>query len=201
MNDYKSEQLNELFAALSKAQTEIRVAERDSSNPFFKSSYANLQSIIEASRPALCKNNLAVTQQIISDNGQDYLVTMLCHASGQWLSSRMRIAPAKSDIQSLGSCITYLRRYSYAALVGVYDGQEDDDGNHAVHYEAPKPKDNGYISVDELNVLERELHGHEDITKSLLNILGVTHLRFMKKEVFPDMFKRIKEIIANKPKK
>lgn len=132
MNQYVSTELNEIFSALSKAQGDIRVAVKDSSNPFFKSKYANLQAVIEASRPALCKNGLAVAQQIISDDGQDYLVTMLCHSSGQWLSSKMRITPAKTDVQSLGSYITYLRRYSYAALIGVYDGEEDDDGQSAI---------------------------------------------------------------------
>ncbi len=132
MNDYKSLEINELSKALSLAQSEMKVASKDSSNPFFKSSYANLQSIIEASRPALCKNGLSVIQQMITENGQEYLVTMLCHSSGQWVSSQMRINPAKQDVQSLGCYITYLRRYSYAALVGVYDGTEDDDGNEAV---------------------------------------------------------------------
>lgn len=134
MNEHRSEQLNELFSALSKAQDEMKVAAKDSSNPFFKSKYANLQAIIEAARPALCKNGLAVTQQIISHEQGDYLVTILGHSSGQWISSKMRIAPLKSDVQSLGSYITYLRRYSYATLVGVYDGN-DDDGNDAVTHD------------------------------------------------------------------
>lgn len=131
MNDHKSQETNEIFKAMSLAQADMKVAGKDSSNPFFKSSYANLQSVIEASRPSLCKHGLSVMQQIISDAGQDYLVTILGHSSGQWLSSQVKIAPQKTDIQSLGSYITYLRRYSYAALVGVYDGTEDDDGNDA----------------------------------------------------------------------
>lgn len=131
MNNHKSNETNELFKAMSLAQSEMKVAGKDSQNPFFKSSYANLQSIIEASRPSLCKNGLSVMQQIVPQDGQDYLVTMLCHSSGQWISSQMRITPVKSDVQSLGSYITYLRRYCYAALVGVYDGTEDDDGNNA----------------------------------------------------------------------
>lgn len=130
MSEQRSTELNELFKALSIAQSEINVALKSSSNPFFKSSYANLQSIIESSRPALCKQGLSVLQQMVSENGTDYLVTVLGHSSGQWISSRMKVTPQKSDPQSLGSYITYLRRYMYAALVGVYDG-EDDDGNHA----------------------------------------------------------------------
>src|SRR6267142_4549186 len=130
MNEQRSPDLNELFKALSMAQAEINVALKSSMNSFLKNSYANLQSIIESSRPALCRHGLSVIQQMVSENGTDYLVTILGHSSGQWISSRMKMVPLKSDLQSLGSCITYLRRYMYAALVGVYDG-EDDDGNHA----------------------------------------------------------------------
>ncbi|MGJ0429621.1 ERF family protein [Methylobacter sp.] len=133
MNDNRSPELHELFKAMSLAQAEMKVAGKDSANPFFKSSYANLQSIIEASRPSLCKHGLSVMQQIVPQDGQDYLVTVLAHNSGQWISSQMKISPVKNDVQSLGSYITYLRRYCYAALVGVYDGTEDDDGNQATY--------------------------------------------------------------------
>ncbi len=202
MNDYRSEQLNELFASMSKAQADIRVAVKDSANPFFKSKYANLQAIIEASRPALCKNGLSVLQQIVTDeHGQDYLVTMLCHASGQWVSSHMRINPAKTDVQSLGSYITYLRRYAYAALVGVYDG-DDDDGNQAVessYTAAPKqPLLSNLISEDQLDIIKAELNDHNDIKNSLLNMLRITDLKFMERTVYSDMLKKVREIISSK---
>lgn len=131
MNAYKSQELNELFSALSKAQADIKVAIKDAANPFFKSKYANLQMVMEASRPALCKNNLSIIQQIITQDGHDYIITTLGHSSGQWISSYVRLNPSKPDVQSLGSYITYMRRYCYSSLVGVYDGEEDDDGNEA----------------------------------------------------------------------
>jgi len=201
MNEYKSTELNELFASMAKAQADIKVACKDSANPFFKSKYANLQSIIEASRPALCKNGLSVLQQIVTDgNGQDYLVTMLCHSSGQWVSSHMKINPAKTDVQSLGSYITYLRRYAYAALIGVYDG-DDDDGNQAVESapHAPRaPLQSSLISEDQLEVIENELRNHHEIKKSLLSMLRISDLKFMERTVFNDMLKKVREIIANK---
>ncbi len=203
MNNYRSPELNELFASMSKAQTDIRVAVKDSANPFFKSKYANLQAIIEASRPALCKNGLSVLQQIITDeNGQDYLATMLCHASGQWVSSHMRINPAKTDVQSLGSYITYLRRYAYAALVGVYDG-DDDDGNQAVEssYVAATPKQpllSNLISEDQLDIIKAELTDHADIKNSLLSMLRISDLKYMERTVYSDMLKKVREIISNK---
>lgn len=132
MSYHKSTELNEIFSALSQAQGEIRVAIKDSANPFFKSKYANLQSVVESARPSLAKYGLSVTQFVDQDDtGHECLYTMLGHKSGQWILSRMRINPVKQDPQSLGSCITYLRRYMYASITGVYDGFEDDDGNSA----------------------------------------------------------------------
>lgn len=122
-----SEQLGELFGALAKAQAEMDAATKDSENPFFKSNYADLAAVVGVSRPALCKNNLCVTQPPIRSEGNDMiLLTVLGHASGQWISSEMLLRPPKTDAQSLGSYITYMRRYAYASIIGVVT--KDDDG-------------------------------------------------------------------------
>ena len=132
MNQQKSTELNELLTALSLAQEDMKVAHKDSDNQFFKSKYANLQAVVESARPSLCKNGLSVTQYVDQNgDGFDYLCTMLGHKSGQYIISRMKLNPVKQDVQSLGSYITYIRRYAYSAIVGVYDGIEDDDGNSA----------------------------------------------------------------------
>lgn len=123
---------NELYAALAKAQGEMETASFNAQNPFFKNRYADMAQIVKASRPALTKYSLCVIQQIISRDDGMLLVTVLGHSSGQSIESRMRIMPPKPDVQTLGSYITYLRRYSYAALVGIVTGDEDDDGEIAV---------------------------------------------------------------------
>ena len=130
----KSEQINELACALSKAQAEIIGANKDRANPFFKSKYADLSSVWDACRTALTKNGLCVSQMVEPSDSGDVLCTMLIHASGQWLSSIMPIK-VKSDgkggpneLQALGSTLTYLRRFSLAAIVGVAPADEDDDG-------------------------------------------------------------------------
>lgn len=170
MNNHRSTELNELSKAMSLAQAEIKVAVKDSDNPFFKSKYANLKAVIETSRPALCKNGLSVMQQIIpNENGQDTLVTMLCHTSGQWISSQMRIAPAKTDVQSLGSYITYLRRYSYAALIGVYDGDEDDDGNTC-----------SLASMEQVKIIQSYTANSSDLYNNILMRYAIKDLRQMK---------------------
>lgn len=129
----ESHEINELSTALAKAQSEMPIAEKSSSNPFFKSKYADLQAIVEISRPCLTKYGLCVTQQIAHiDDGHPYLITKLRHSSGQWVMSKLRMVPAKNDVQSLASCATYLKRMCYASLVGVVTGEIDDDGEAAV---------------------------------------------------------------------
>ena len=196
--NYRSEELNELFAALSKAQEEMRVAVKDSANPFFNSAYANLQAIIEASRPALCKNNLAVVQQLIpEDQGHGILVTTLGHSTGQWMSAAMRINPVKHDVQSLGSFITYARRYSYASLIGVYDGTEDDDGNQAVHSQQETVSvKNNKITAEQVRILDNELHGYNEIRQSFLKGFKISSFIDLPGDSFDFVYKNIRECVA-----
>lgn len=126
-------ELNDLFDALAKAQGEMEEAKTDSKNPFFKSKYADLASIFRASRKVLAKYGLSVVQPVRNFQGKRYLFTRLGHASGQWIEGGIPLSPPKEDIQSLGSYITYLRRYCYAAMVGVVASGEDDDGEKAMN--------------------------------------------------------------------
>jgi len=132
----QSDQINELATALSKAQAEIQPALKDSVNPFFKSKYADLSSVWHACKDPLTKNGLSVLQMMDYKEGQLVLLTTLAHASGQWVRSCLPILSAKQDAQSIGSAITYMRRYSLAALVGV---TTDDDDGHAATYTSPTP--------------------------------------------------------------
>jgi hypothetical protein len=132
-NDMMSPNIDQLATALCKAQSEMNIAERNQKNPFFKSTYANFEAIIAASRPALCKYGLSVIQSpFVGEDGNSYLITILMHSSGQWVKSKARHNPAKTDIQSLASYNTYLKRMCYASLVGVSTGGEDDDGQAAI---------------------------------------------------------------------
>lgn len=132
----QSEQINELLAALCKAQTVMQGAVEDSNNPFFKSTYADLTSVWNACRKPLVENGLSVVQTLQTIEGQLCLVSILGHSSGQWIKSMIPVNPSKNDIQALGSAITYCRRYSLAALVGVCPA--DDDGESAMDRKEPK---------------------------------------------------------------
>lgn len=128
----KSEHIDELAAALAKAQGVMKPALMNATNPFLKNKYADLGAVIEASRKPLADNGLAVSQMVSTDGDVITLETILLHSSGQWLSSHMSITADQSKgmsfAQSVGAVITYMRRYSYSAIVGIY-ADEDTDGN------------------------------------------------------------------------
>lgn len=124
-----SEQINEIATALAKAQGMIEGASKAAVNPAFGKKYADLASVWDAAREPLSINGLSVVQIPNETPDGMLLVTMLLHSSGQWFSSRYPIRPVKNDPQGIGSAITYARRYSLMALVGI--APEDDDGNIA----------------------------------------------------------------------
>lgn len=124
-----SEQLGDLFDALAQIQGEIDHAHKDSANPFFHSKYADLTSIIDATRPAMTKHGVCITQWPSLYDGTVLVVTRLGHKSGQWMELEAGAIPKMLDPQSVGSTITYLRRYAWQSVLGL--GAEDDDGNAA----------------------------------------------------------------------
>lgn len=141
----KSEQINELAAALAKAQREMRNAGKNADNPYFKSKYADLGEILNTIKEPLAKYGLAITQLYDGMSGKDISVTtMLMHSSGQYIANTGNYPATKQDIQGVGSAITYARRYSLAAMLGLT--QEDDDGNAASKAQG-KPEQGSKIFV------------------------------------------------------
>ncbi len=126
-----SSDLGKLFAALAKAQGEMKPAYMDMVNPHFGSRYASITSCQEAYREPLAKNELSLMQQVYSDGSWFFIRSVLGHSSGQWVASTFKLLIDKQNMQGLGSAITYGRRYGINSLVGVVD-TEDDDGNQAV---------------------------------------------------------------------
>lgn len=126
----------ELAAALSKAQAEIEAAPKSETNPFFKSSYADLATVRAAIRDAFGKHGLSVVQIPHTGDGTVSVTTMLLHASGQFIEGTLTLRPTKNDPQGIGSAITYARRYALMAFAGV--APDDDDGNAASGNEKPQ---------------------------------------------------------------
>jgi len=126
----KSETLGKLFAALAKAQGELEKAVKNSDNPFYKSKYPDLEAVIDASRPHLVANGICVSQfHEDSDDGRVRLTTLVGHESGEFMQATASLKPKEDSPQPSGGALTYLRRYDYAAAIGL--AQTDDDGETA----------------------------------------------------------------------
>ena len=121
-----------MAASLSKAQSAMSAAKKDSINPHFKSRYADLASIWDACREPLTKNGLSVIQMPGKDETGYYVETLLAHSSGEFVSCKLHISPVKDDPQGLGSSITYARKYGLAAIAGISADDSDDDGEAAM---------------------------------------------------------------------
>lgn len=171
-NSFMSAEIKDISAALSafqgsvtqpKLEKEVKVKTRTGGEYKFK--YADLSACVKAAAPALKEHGLSVTQIIIEGK----LITMLMHTSGQWFKSELILPPAQSsDYQSFGSAITYLKRYSYCAILGIA-ADTDNDANIACGNEAEikdcKAKTTGQVAftgaqlqqaIDEMNAVTDE---------------------------------------------
>lgn len=120
-----------LASALVAAQAEMPAVQPDSVNPHFGSRFVSLGHLIAKTKPVLTKHGLAIVQEPASIDGQPALTTTLLHAeSGEQKSSTAPLILQKQDMQGLGGALTYMRRYAWAAVLGISD-EEDDDGNQA----------------------------------------------------------------------
>ena len=131
MTDHKN-----VYAALAAAQAEMGKALKDSSNPAFKSKYADLASVMDACMPALGKHGIAVFQPTFDDETGRYVKTVFAHVSGEMIECRVPLIVNKNDMQGYGSAVTYARRYGLMGMAGI--APEDDDGNAAA--KSPPPK-------------------------------------------------------------
>lgn len=157
--------MTNLPTALCAAQNQMGSAVEGGYNPHFKSSFATLTDLINASRPALTANGLAVSQYPESDGEHTYLVTVLLHSSGESIRSRVKMVLDKpSDVQSFGKTMTYLKRYVYAAIVGITisEGEDDDGNSNAGYVSENKP----YQSVTGSNTISEKQCG---MLKAILN--------------------------------
>ena len=132
----QSEEIKDLIAALAKAQGSMKAAVFNKGNLHFKSRYADFSSCMDACREPLSSNGLAVIQSTkTTPEGKLVLVTMLAHTSGQWMISEFPIIAKTMDSQGIGSALTYSKRYSLSAMIGIVadeDKDDDDDGEVAV---------------------------------------------------------------------
>jgi len=120
-----SDAINELANALCNAQSQMGGAVKDSANPFFKSSYADLTAVIKAIKQPFADNGLSYTQFPVSNENGVGVSTRLMHVSGQWLEMEYTLPTVKKDPQASGSAITYARRYALQSIAGIPTADDD----------------------------------------------------------------------------
>ena len=191
-------QRDELFAALSIAQGEIKAAIADKENTHFGFKYADLEACWDACRKPLTDNELCIIQiPSVGESGAVNMETILGHSSGQFITSHYSMHPDKGGPQALGSCMRYLRRYMLCAMVGM--SQEDDDANMAT----ADPDEYTRISKtqgDELLVLAENLFGKSADTvveRMLAKVFELTSV----KDIPSDLFDQAKTLLENQSKR
>lgn len=186
----------ELFAALAKAQGEVENASKASTNPHFKSRYADLAEILNTVRPTFTSNGLSIIQSSRYDGVLVSVDTVIAHVGGGFISSSASCVPAKTDGQGIGAATTYLRRYSLAAMAGI--AQEDDDGNSASHNK-PVPASPFIIAAIKERLVELEVD--EPAFLKFLNASSVDSLTAdQAKRASISLDKKAKQMDADKAK-
>ena len=206
---YQSSSLKNFSPAFAKAQAEYKNVEYNRENPYYKSQYADLYTILKAVRPALTKNGISFMQYTkISETGPTVLHTRLIHASGEWIETRARILPTKNDAQTYGSTLTYQRRYSALSILGVAptDDIADDDAEIAMidsremiakgpsNKYNPKKQSRETVTKEQIEELEYELQEYPDIADDILDKMHLQSLADLPKDKFLISIKRIREI-------
>lgn len=132
-----SEDADKIYEALALSQGEFAPIAKNKPGHHANSRYAELSTVLAAIRPALSKYGIAFMQFPGVKDGRVTLVTRLGHKSGQWIEDEMNLKPQSDTPQHIGASITYARRYSACAILGV-DGEEDDDNHDATNGPATK---------------------------------------------------------------
>ena len=171
MESYQSEDITELAKALLAVQSQLQPALKDAENPFTRSSYATLNSVMDTCRAALLANGILMTQfPVPAETGHLGLATKLIHAeSVQWHSSLAVVPLPKADPQGYGSAQTYARRYALCAMLGIVT--EDDDGEGA---KMPQPARKSRTPAHERNQTRNTYPAREE-SSGLPKIDGITY--------------------------
>lgn len=174
-----SESINELAAALAKAQAEIKNAAFNKVNPHFKNKYADLSAVRDAVTAPLAKHGISIAQGMEPSNGHLIVATRLMHSSGQWLESGYPIINDTSKPQVMGSALTYARRYSLSAICNIASEEDDDaeaasktngngsvsdfpKGNAEVKYYKSEAKTPGAVKAQDNNAFYKQLEREID---------------------------------------
>lgn len=163
MESMRSEKIDSLLAALSKAMAMIEDPKRTAVNPYYNSKYATLQDVYESIRQPLQESGLVVMQVTKCEGDDVKLITTLYHIeTGEFISAEYPIQPSDpKNPQSLGSALTYARRYSLCTILGL--APEDDDANSAIPQKPTQQKPK--LHVEQLRRQDQTSHKAEESSK------------------------------------
>ncbi len=205
---YQSDKIADLAKAFSKAQGEYKNLSFNRTG-YYKNRYADLHAILTSVIPILSSNGLSIYQytKLSDETGTTTLHSRLLHHTGQWIETRSRINPAKNDLQTYGSTLTYHKRYAAATLLGITasDDVYDDDAEQEakendkrlaqgkVTY-TPKKESFECITKEQLEEMEYELVECPDIAVEILDKMHLQSLADLPKSKFIVSMKRVREI-------
>lgn len=184
-----SESIVNLAKAIYKFQSNLTNIGKDATNPFLKNKYATLTNILDAINPLLCDAGLVIMQPPGTEGDMITLTTILIHAeTGEYMESNYSMTPAKKDAQTIGSCITYMRRYAITSILKL-NVDDDDDGNQASNVRSRMDK--ARLSDVAQNLKDRmELAETMGELKSLAEEVKNSQVNTSEKEVLLECYKQ-----------
>lgn len=150
-----SESIANIADSLSKAQSKIGNAVKDTKNPFYKTMYADLNAVWSACQAALTENGLSFTCSTVSEGTTHTLIATLMHSSGEWLRTFVPLILAKQDMQGLIAATTYARRCALASLCNVASSDDDGESNRIKHEDQLNLIESMIIEIDEEGLVEK----------------------------------------------
>jgi len=166
----QSESINELSAALAKAQAEIRNPSKNTKNTFFKNEYADLTAVLGCIRPVAAANGLSFIQAVEAKAGHVCVSSQISHSSGQWIKQVASVEvpkTSKNPIQDLGSMATYLKRYQAQSMWAICADEDTDAQDLGIED----------ISDEKVAHLDAMLDSTKSSKEAFLKVYGVENLK------------------------
>ena len=202
----KSESIVEISKAMAKFQAEVKQPFKDANNPFFKSKYVPLESVVESITSIAPKHGISFVQWASNDeNGRVGVSTMIMHTSGEYIEfDPVYMNADKNTAQGAGALISYLKRYSLSAVFGITSDQ-DDDGNHASGNtnklkQQPKARPEHIKDLKEKIAQAVEIGGDDASEQKVMQWLRISDYDTVTEAQINPMIKQLNGLIDNKKK-
>lgn len=200
----KSESIVEISKAMAKFQSEVKQPFKDANNPFFKSKYVPLESVVESITSIAPQHGISFVQWASNDDtGRVGVSTMIMHTSGEYIEfDPVYMNADKNTAQGAGALISYLKRYSLSAVFGITSDQ-DDDGNHASG-NTNKPKQQPKARPEQIKDLQDkikqavEVGGNDASEQKVMQWLKITDYDSITEAQINPMIKRLNDLISSK---